>query len=311
MSSLSELLDQAGSDNPLRPYVEAILDAGLVVTLRDGAGDFASPSSTFASALGHVGGERVALGRAFVDGQRFFDEHGHELTRTEHPAQVARRTGIPQRQRVLGVRATNGEEVWLLASFMPVRPTPSGWEVLAVSSILRRSVFRPPTEAADDLLTGADDLLSFALAVSGRRLDPRDLAHRLKEPIRALVPAPASVSLMLRRDRTLYPQPITRYGNHPVVETVGMSDDAVARWDRNATCYVPDLQPTDIVGDRVVVEYDDPIRSFALVPIWEGAQRVASFVVASPEPRALSPQQIASLEALGRLAGPALDTGCP
>lgn len=306
MPSLTELLDQAVADNPLRPYVEAILDAGLVVTLRDGAGEFASPSATFASALGREGNEVLALGRPFIEGQRFFDEHGRELTRTEHPAQVARRTGIPQRQRILGVRATTGDEVWLLASFMPVHPTPHGWEVLAVGSILRRSVFRPPTEATrEDLPCGAA-LLSFALGVSGRRLEPRELATRLKAPIRALVPAPASVSLMLRRDRTLYPKPITRYGNHPVVETVGMSDDAVARWDRNETCYIPDLQPTDIVGDRVVVEYEDPVRSFALVPAWDGPQRVASLVVASPEPRALSAEQIAALEALGRLVGPAL-----
>ena len=306
MSTLNELLEQAGPEDPLRPYMEAILDAGLVVTLRDGSGGFASPSATFASALGRDGDETQALGRPFLEGQRFFDEHGRELTRTDHPAQVARRTGIPQRQRILGVRTANGEEAWLLASFMPVRPDAGGWEVLGVAAILKRSIFRPPTDASHEELPCAAALLSFALGVSGRQMGARDLALRLKAPIRELVPAPASVSLMVRRNRTLYPEPITRYGNHPVVETVGMSDDAVARWDRNDTCYIADLRPTDIVGDRVVVEYEEPIRSFALVPAWGGARRVASLVVASPEPRALSAEQIAGLEALGRLLGPAL-----
>ena len=116
---------------------------------------------------------------------------------------------------------------------------------------------------------------------------------------------------MIRREGRLYPTPVTRYGNHPVVESLGMSDDAVDRWDRNRTVYIADLQPTAIVGDRVVVEYEDPVRCMALIPVWDGPDRVASLVATSPESHALSPQQIAGLEALGRLAGPALQDCSP
>ena len=311
MPSLTELLERVDPTNPLRPYVQAVIDAGMILTVRDGAGRLVTPSPTFASLIGHAGDEDAALGVPFLDGQRFFDEHGRELTRTDHPAQVARRTGVPQRQRILGIRHPNGDEAWLLISYMPLRPTPDGWEVLAVGAGLSRAVFQPPTKGASDELPCSAGLLTFALNVSGQRLSPRDLGERLRPPVRALIPEPTSISLMIRRDGRLYPTPVTRYGNHPIVESLGMSDDAVARWDRNRTVYIADLQPTAIVGDRVVVEYEDPVRCMALIPVWDGLKRVASFVAASPEPHALSPQQIAGLEALGRLAGPALQDRPP
>lgn len=307
MPSLIELLADVGEENPLGPYLKTIVDAGLIITLRDGRGRLVLPSATFASLLGNEGEEARALGLPFADGLRFFDEHGRELSRMDHPSQVARRTGVAQRQRVIGIRAPNGEEVWLLVSYMPFRRTSDGWEVLAVGSPLSRAIFQPPTEAQSDDLPCSAGLLGFALDISGRRLSTGDLAERLRAPVRDLVPEPTSISIMVRRGVRLYPTPVTRYGNHPIVESLGMSDAAIDRWDRNRTVYIADLQPTAIVGDRVVVEYADPVRSFALVPIWDGTERVASFVAASPEPHALSPQQIAGLEALGHLAGPALE----
>lgn len=309
MPTLASLLDDAGPENPLSPYVSAILDSGLIVTLRDGSGRFEVTSPAFAEVLGRPGNDRFALGQPFMGGQRFFDEHGRELTLSDHPAQIARRTGVPQRQRVLGIRTAEDDEAWLLASFMPVRSTADGWEVLAIGSVLSRSVFRPPWDAREADLPCADALLRFALDVSGRRYVPSQLAPHLKAPGAAIAPEPISLSLMLREGDRLYPTPITRYGRHPLVESMGMSEEARERWDSERTCYVPDLRPTDIVGDRVVVEYDDPVRSLALVPAWDGSRRVASLVAASPEPHALSPQQLSALEALGRLVGPALLLG--
>ena len=306
MPTLASLLDAAGPENPLSPYVSAILDSGLIVTLRDGSGRFEATSPALAEVLGHPGHDHLALGQPFMGGQRFFDEHGRELTRSDHPAQIARRTGIPQRQRVLGIRTADGDEAWLLASFMPVRSTLDGWEVLSVGSVLGRSVFRPPTEAHETELPASEALLRFAIDVSGHRYVPSQLVAHLRPAASAIAPEPISLSLMLRDGDRLYPTPITRYGHHPLVESMGMSEEARGRWDSERTCYVPDLRPTDIVGDRVVVEYDDPVRSLALVPVWDGPRRVASLVAASPEPHALSPQQLAGLEALGRLAGPAL-----
>ncbi|MQC17769.1 MAG: hypothetical protein DWG80_01690, partial [Chloroflexi bacterium] len=146
MPSLTELIESVDPANPLRPYVQAVIDAGMILTLRDGAGRLVTPSPTFASLLGHANHEDDALGVPFLDGQRLFDEHGRELTRTDHPARVARRTGVPQRQRILGIRHPNGEEAWLLISYMPLQLTPDGWEVLAVGAALSRAVFQPPTE---------------------------------------------------------------------------------------------------------------------------------------------------------------------
>src|SRR3546814_13271918 len=104
MPSLNELVDQAEPDNPLRPYLAAILDAGLIVTLRDGSGRFEAPSAAFAALVGRPGDETRPVGQPLLEGQRLFDEPGRAVTRSDPPAPIVRRPGTPHPHRPLGAR---------------------------------------------------------------------------------------------------------------------------------------------------------------------------------------------------------------
>jgi hypothetical protein len=257
--------------------------------------------------MAHAGAERHALGRQFMEGQRFFDETGREISRSEHPAEVARRAGIAQRQRVLGVRAPSGDESWLLASYLPIEQGPRGWSVLCIGAPLRRSVFRPPTEArVESEHPHAASLLAFALEVSGTRLSPDDLAMAMKASVRAIAAAPTSVLLVVREGMEARLSVVTWHLPRQPARTVRSSAESDSRWYRPESVYQPDVQPTEIIGDRVAIEYESDIRSFALIPVTEGDRRVASLAVLSPERHALGGEQLVSLTQLGRLAGPSL-----
>lgn len=305
MPSLSDLVEQTDPDDPRRAVLEAILNSGLVLTLRDGSGVFQSTSSVIASSLGRGGNETGAEGRQFVAGQRFFDDLGRELVRSDHPAQVVRRTGIPQRHRTIGLRAENGREVWLQMSYMPLEASPEGWSVLGVGALLPTG-FRTPFERAEDHSTYEGHLLRFAIEIAGVRLPREELAARMRSVVDAIVPAPASTLLMERRGSDGMLSPVSSHQSDPLPRRFTLSPDAIGRWDRNTTVYQDDVRPSAVVGPRIAVEYDQPVRSLALVPVRSGRERIASIVMSSPEPQALTLEQIAALEALATLAGPML-----
>jgi len=305
MLSLSELLAQAGDDNPLRPYLEAIMDSGVIVTLRAADGRFLTSSPAIARVLRGEHGVEEAVGRSFIEGQRVFDEDGQELVRSDHPAQIARRTGVPQRQRVLGIRSVNGPEAWVRISYMPMEATPDGWAVLGIGTVLPPG-FRSPFERTGDYSRYSGTLVRFAVEAAGARLTREELAVRLRPPIETITSAPVSVTLMERRGEVGFLTAVTRYVHTRLPSTANLSPEAIERWDRNATVYVDDLRPSAAVGSRVAADYLVPVRSLAVVPIRHNGEHVAAFVVSSTEPRSLSLEQIAALEALAALAGPML-----
>ncbi len=305
MQSLSDLLAAAGDDNPLRPYLEAIVDSGMIVTLRDGNGIFLTASPAIARVLRGDDGLEESVGRSFIEGQRIFDEDGRETVPTDHPAQVARRTGVPQRQRVMGIRSVNGTEAWVRISYMPLEATSEGWAVIGIGTVLPEG-FRSPFDRTGDYSPYAEALLKFAVEAAGSRLSRDELAAAMRMPVKANTSAPISVTLMERRGDMGLLSAITRYVHTPLPTEFTLNAEAIERWDRDATVYLNDMRPSAPVGSRTAADYLTPLRSLAVVPIRHGTEHVAALVVSSTEARALSLEQIAALEALARLAGPML-----
>ncbi len=301
MQSISSLLHDRDPNDPLVRTLAALLDSGLIVATRDGAGRFVQMSDVYGSALGV---EADVRGSGFLSGQRFFDLSGKEITRAEHPAQVARMSGIPQRNRILGVRAPNGRELWFQASYVPIQQEPGGWSVLTIGVPLERSAFQAPqTSSAGD----TEPLLAFAEAVAGRRLPPARVAAHLADVVDAMLPDQASCALLWRRGSVLQIERVrSNVSGQP--RPVRLAGEAARRWQMPGTCYIPHMRDTEPIGDRVAVEFDPPVRTFALVPAPDAAgNRVASIGIMHPDTDALSSEQICTLERLGRLAGAALD----
>lgn len=300
MQSLTHLLNSRDPRDPLVGTLRALLDAGLVVATRDGGGRFVQMSEVYGEALGL---DVDVRGSDFVSGQRFYDPTGREIPRSEHPAQVARMSGIPQRNRVLGVRSPSGLEVWMQASFLPLEQEAGGWSVLTVGVILERGPFSAPSLGQD---AGSEVILAFAEAVAGRRLSPAELATHLAPVVEAILPAQLSTSLFWRRGEFIEIAPIRRTLSHPPTPFRFIGETA-RRWHMTGTFYSGHVRDTDSVGDRLAIEYDPPVRSLAVVPVPNiDGNRIASIAVTSPVQDALTPEHIGALERLGRLAGAAL-----
>ncbi len=307
MKPLTSLVRHAEPGDPLAQAVGALLASGLVVTTRDGAGRYVQLSEAYGKELGIQGLE--GRGSTFLEGYQFFDADGNELPRMEHPAHVARITGVPQHLQVSGVRAPNGREAWTVNSYMPLERDEDGWQVLTVGVPLPRSVFHPPTqEAAREPFQRP--LLEFALAVAGARMCGEQLAEAMRPAVEAIADDPLSISLLVLREGMLHLLPVVRYTDVPVTPVMRMGGEAAVRWQMNETYYNPNIGEADVIGDRVVIELAHPVRSFAVIPLkGVDGRRVASIGVTAPVPHAMSPQQRCALEQLARLAGPALAEG--
>lgn len=300
MRALSSVIRENDPRDPLAQAARALLDAGLIVASRDGAGRFVQMSDVYGNALGM---EADVRGGGFISGERYFDTNGREIPRAEHPAHIARMSGIPQRNRTLGVRAPNGRELWFQASYMPVEQEPEGWSVLTLGVVLDRQVFTPPPIHTT---TSVEPLLAFAETVAGRKFPPARLASLLVEPIDSIVCSESSSVLLWRRGDTLEIEGIRRRTSL-ASSAIRLDGDAAKRWSRRETYYAPEVRDTDIVGNYLAVEFDPPIRTLAVIPVLDpDGIRVASLAVTHPEPQALLDEQICTLERLGRLAGAAL-----
>jgi hypothetical protein len=300
MRALSSVIHESDPRDPLVQAARALLDAGLIVASRDGAGRFVQMSDVYGGALGTDADVR---GGSFIGGQRYFDTNGREIPRAEHPAHVARMSGIPQRNRILGVRSPNGRELWFQASFMPIEQEPEGWSVLTIGVVLDAQVFTAPTIEAT---TNTEPLLAFAETVAGRRWPVAQLAGALVEPLENLIPPEASAVLLVKRGEMLEVQAIRRT-SALATPPIRLEGDAAQRWSSQETYYVPDVRDTDVIGNRVAIEYDPPIRTLAVVPVLDpDGARVAALAITHPEPEAFLSEQISSLERLARLAGAAL-----
>jgi hypothetical protein len=306
MRSLSSIVRDSDASDPLVQVVRALLDSGFILTTRDHRGLFVQVSPEFANALALDDGD--ARGQSFAQGHRFFDPAGREIAKADHPAHVARRTGVPERLRIAGVRAPNGHEAWMLTSYMPLDQGADGWSVLTIAAPLDRTTYTPPTRGSADPHGYEVPLLDFALETAGQRLGANALAERLAKPVAAIVTPTTSVSLMTRDGMMIHQHPIQRTVTTPVSPAFRISEIGEARWRQPGSVFIPDLRPTEIVGNRVAIEYEEPFRTYALIPVVAGDNRVASLAITAPEPDAVSGVQLQALESLGRLAGPILTT---
>lgn len=300
MRALSFVIRESDPRDPLVQTVRALLDSGLVVASRDGAGRFIQMSDVYATSLAM---ESDARGGGYLGGQRYFDTNGREIPRAEHPAHIARMSGIPQRNRIMGVRAGNGQELWIQASYMPIEQEAEGWAVLTVGVTLDGRTFVPP---AVQTSADAEPLLAFAETVAGRKFEPARLAGLLIDPLDSIVRAESSSVLLWRRGDALEIEGIRRRTTL-ASNSIRLEGDVARRWSSRETHYVPDVRDTEVLGNHLAIEFDPPIRTLAVVPLLDpDGNRVASLAVTHPEPQALLNEQICTLERLGRLAGPAL-----
>lgn len=124
----------------------------------------------------------------------------------------------------------------------------------------------------------------------------------------AVIADGAGARLAWRRGDWIELEPLRARPDETATPRVRYAGESARRWEMRETYYAPNLRDTDVVGSRVAVEYDNPIRSYALVPVPNLAgDRVASIAVTHPEPGALLSEQICALERLARLAGAAFD----
>jgi hypothetical protein len=300
MRALSSVIRENDPRDPLVQVSSALLDSGLIVASRDGAGRWVQISDVYGAALGM---ETDVRGGGYMGGQRYFDTTGREIPRAEHPAHIARMSGIPQRNRIMGVRSATGQELWLQASYMPLEQQPEGWSVLTVGVALDSRAFTPPPIQTS---ANVEPLLAFAETVAGRKFSPSKLAGLLVEPLDSIVCAESSSVLLWRRGDVLEIEGIRRRTNL-ASSAIRLEGEAAKRWSSRETHYVPDVRDTDVIGNHLAIEFDPPIRTLAVIPVLDpDGTRVASLAVTHPEPQALLNEQICTLERLGRLAGAAL-----
>src|SRR5690606_16549796 len=124
----------------------------------------------------------------------------NEVSRVDHPYNVARLTGEPQRMRLGGTRSPQGRELWMLQSFMPLEREEDGWSILNIAAALPRSVFIPPTASYQGSGPFERVLLEFALRVAGQRLCTDTLIEAMRPAVAAIADDPLSSSLLLLRD---------------------------------------------------------------------------------------------------------------
>ena len=131
MASLREALDQVGTGlDPARLLDLLASESEMFLTLRDHGGRIVYANRSIEWPL--LPAPPDAIGKHRLPGQRFFDQSGRELAMLHHPAQVARITGIAQRNVRLTVRLESGELRCLQMSYVPLELGDEGWSVLCV-----------------------------------------------------------------------------------------------------------------------------------------------------------------------------------
>lgn len=299
VKSLSSLIRLARPDDTLATALEAMIErSDLILTLRDGDGRFVQISPRIDERLGSEGD---GLGRSRVEGRRFFDGSGREIALVEHPAQIARVSGKPQLDRTIGILAENGAEMWMRISYLPLKRDGDGWSVLAVGIDITEA--HQLEQALRAQVTQQAALIDLATSLAGRRVGPSEATTLLSAPMaRALPGTPGS--LLVRRGNEIERRP---FADPDSTILTRLTPDVAGRWE-GATHVNLDVQPTDIYGSQVVVEFAVPIRSIVFAPAKNGdGDHIGSIGVSSVEPKAFTDADVEFLETAARLVGPALD----
>ena len=150
------------------------LDEGVIVVGPDDVVESANP------AAGRVlGADTSAIVGSSIDTWRLFDETGTELRPDEDPSRTTRRTGRPQRWRVLRLERSDGHGAWLAVNSRPLNPleNPLRRVVTSFTDITeaRANRERLQYEANHDPLTGLVNR-TRVLQHLGAPREPRPLA---------------------------------------------------------------------------------------------------------------------------------------
>ena len=129
LSLLQEALDQIGTGlDPVGLLELLASESEMFLLLRDHSGRIVYANRSIEGLLP----QPDAIGKHHLPGRRFFDQSGRELAKLDHPAQVARITGIAQRNVRFTVRLESGDRHRLQMSYIPLEQGTDGWSVLCV-----------------------------------------------------------------------------------------------------------------------------------------------------------------------------------
>ncbi|MPZ98865.1 MAG: hypothetical protein GEU80_05900 [Dehalococcoidia bacterium] len=309
MRSLSSLIHSSRDSNELARSLEAVLESGMVIAVRDSGGRFVQSSRAYGQALGT---DEDVRGNIRLEGQRFFSPDGRELPLREHPSHIARTTGEPQRNVLIGVRRA-AAEAWFKISYMPVDRGPEGWSTLSIGADITAEWTR--MRAAEVDAARGRQLVDLALRVAGRRSTPERIAGALVETIAASL---GGTSLyLLIRDQTDLRVIAVRNAFGPRIDatstSVPLTDEDASRWYSGVTHVNLDVRDTDVYGGKVAMEWMTKPGSLVIVPVPNPAGEAprAALVASAEAHHAFTTQQIEALEQAAQLISPALDFEAP
>ncbi len=131
MASLREALDQLGGGlDPAQLLDLLVSESEMFLSLRDHSGRIVYANRSIEGPL--LPPQPDAIGKHHIPGRRFFNESGRELAILDHPAQVARITGIAQRNVRFTVRLESGDLRCVQMSYIPIEQGDEGWSVICV-----------------------------------------------------------------------------------------------------------------------------------------------------------------------------------
>jgi hypothetical protein len=301
--SLSSLVGGSEAGDDLARAVRAVLNSGLVVTLRGGDGRFVQTSPAFCRLLGLEGDYR---GQTGAEGLRYFDATGRELPAHEHPAHIARTTGEPQRNRVVGYRTREGAEAWLQISFLPLERGPDGWTVLGIGADVTAH-HRRRTEQ-ESAVAARNRLIEFAAGPSREARRWSEVAGGLAPVLETALPTANVFFGMVAGGVLQIVHVLQRFPNEFDGRTVRLSAEAASRGASRHTHVNLDVRDTDIYGDRVMAEWRAPFGSIVIAPMYRNdGGWLGSLLALEPARHGIRPDQVNLLEAAARVSATALE----
>lgn len=249
----------------------------------------------------------AAVGRPSWDRAQYLRADGRERSTLDHPAQEARRTGIAQVAKRLGVRFANGEEHWVLGDFVPVARGPSGYEVLSVlqDTTEIETERREAVRLADELRRAM--AVATAIAVAAPRTCAA-LVEAVRAPLTELLPnCQAGIGWRVDGEQVSRMMVLSELpGMARFDPTPKKTPDVGQVIARHATYLNNNLGPADIVGPRAIGTDPVPARSALLLPL-NGARECGVLVAYSQQPDSFTPARVTALEALAPALAASLD----
>jgi GAF domain-containing protein len=258
----------------LRDLGRALFDrSSVMLMLRDDAGNVVDVDDRLTRHLDTT--HEQIVGRPVSRGTRVLGEDGEEISILEHPAQVARVTGVPQLGRVVGLQHRDRRAAWFIGDFVPSEQGLGGHSVLTmVYDVTAVQEARLTAERNARLLEQALEVATIAASAPPSMAE---LVEQLRPAIATLLPD-CMVGIASGDTRVV----------HSVVALPGMRE--FGRWIPVSQSgeaggfgheYVNnDLHASVVTADRVVGTDPVPARSACALPLIDGQTVVRGMLVA-------------------------------